>query len=210
MLLTAANGVRGTVYDLETGRRVPKVIELNEERGYLKAWFVVRQDDEHPEREEVRKNAAGEHEWYEAHGRFRFVPAELVAPKVRPDLSGASSCVLCKSVLTLPGDDLCPRCRAKERGQRNRFLVERIATPLFDQKCQECSKVATWSVADEVGVSPERHGRNLWDRGMVVGRRYYCDSHYRPARMLDAKGEVMGDCEYAGPDMVNGSPALTP
>lgn len=208
MLLKAASGVRGTVYDLETGRRIPKVIEMNEERGYLKAWFVVRQDDEHPEREVVRKDAEGNHEWYEAHGRFRFVPT-TVAPPSQPSLTGALRCSLCRSPLTLPGDDLCPRCRAKERGQRNRFVVERITTPLFDRKCLECSRVAVWSVADEVGVSPEQYNRNLWDRGMTVGRRFYCDRHYKPARLLDDKGEVVEDFAYAGPDVIGANTVST-
>lgn len=204
MLLKATDGIRGTVYDLDTGRRVPRVIDLNLESGYLKAYFVVRQDDRYPEKEEVRKDAAGNYQWYEAHGRFRFVPAP-VAPPGRTGLSGAPYCALCRSPLTLPGDDLCPRCRAGERGQRDRFLVERLATPLFDKKCAECARVAVWSVADEVGVSPERGGEYLYERGMTVGRRYYCDSHYRPARLLDPGGEVIHDFRYAGPDtLTNG------
>lgn len=199
MLLQASAGIRGTVYDLDTGRRVPKVIELNLERGYVKAWFVVRQDDAHPERERVRRNAAGEPEWYEATGRFKFVPAERQAPAARPVL-GAPACATCRSPLTLPGDDLCPRCRAKERGQRNRFLVERLTTPLLNRKCAECSRTAAWAVADEVAVTPEQTKSQLWERGMTVGRRYYCDSCYRPARLLDSKGEVIEELTYAGPD----------
>lgn len=200
MLLRATSGIRGTVYDLETGQRVPKVIDLNLERGYVKAYFVVHQNNDHPELEEIRKDANGNYEWYEAHGRFRFVPAS-VAPPSRPGLSGALSCALCRSPLTLPGDDLCPRCRAKERSQRQRFLVEKLTTPLFDRKCEKCSRVATWSVADEVEVTPEKSGKYLWERGMTVGRRYYCDSHYRPARLLDPRGEVIHDLRYAGPDV---------
>lgn len=196
MLLTATSGARGTVYDLETGRRVPKVIDLNLERGYVKAYFVVQQNDEHPEREVIWQNAAGEAEWYEAYGKFRFVPAA----KASPVQLGAEKCAKCLSPLTLPGDDLCPRCRAAERLQRNRFVVERLSTPLFDRKCAECSRVAVWSVADEVGVSPEKFGRILWERGMMVGRRFYCDRHYQPARLLDPKGEIIEDCVYAGPD----------
>lgn len=198
MLLRATDGMRGTVYDLDTGRRVPKVIELNTDRGYVRAYFVVRQDDAHPEREEIRKDSAGDYEWYEAFGRFRFVPAEVKAPKI---ILGALKCGKCSSPLTLPGDDLCPRCRAAERLQRNRFVVERLTTPLFDRRCQSCSAVASWAVADEVEVTPEVTGRVLWDRGMTVGRRYYCSHCYRPARLLDSKGEVVKDFEYAGPDL---------
>lgn len=204
MLLKATAGVRGTVYDLETGRRVPKVIDLELERGYLKAYFVVWQDDESPEKEIIRRDANGNYEWYEAHGRFRFVPLP-VAPAERPGLLGAFNCALCGSPLVLTGDDLCPRCRAAERGQRDRFLVERLSTPLFDCKCLECSRTAVWAVADEVTVSPENGERYLYDRGMTVGRRYYCDSHYKPARLLDPRGEVIHDLRYAGPDTLTRS-----
>lgn len=197
MKLKAMDGVRGVVYDLDTGRRVPKVIELDTERGYVRAYFVVVQDDVHPEREEVRKNAVGDYEWYEAYGRFRFVPAEVKMPKV---VLGAPKCMRCSSPLTLPGDDLCPRCRAADRFQRNRFVVERLTTPLFDRRCEDCSVTASWAVSDEVEVTPEVADRLLWDRGMTVGRRYYCDTHYRPARLLDPKGEVVKDFSYAGPD----------
>lgn len=204
MLLSAKAGIRGTVYDLDTGRRVPKVIDLNTERGYLRAYFVVEQNDEHPEREEIRKDAEGNYQWYEAHGRFRFVPAPVAPPK-RPGLSGAPSCLKCSSPLTLPGDELCPRCRAVEKGQKNKFLVEKLATPLLDRKCQDCTRTAVWAVADEVEVSPELSNRNLYDRGMTVGRRYYCDFHYRPARLLDPGGEVIHDLRYAGPDTLTRS-----
>lgn len=207
MLLKATDGLRGTVYDLDTGRRVPKVIELNLERGYLRAYSVVRQDDSHPEQEKIRRNNRGEAEWYEATGKFRFVPTQSLengtpSPKV---LLGAPQCVQCRSPLTLPGDDLCPRCRATDRGQRNRFLVEKLTTPLLDRKCEACTRLATWSVSDEVAVTPEQGGRALWERGMTVGRRFYCDRHYAPARLLDAKGEVIQDLRYTGPDTMTRS-----
>lgn len=200
MLLTAESGLRGRVFDLDTGRRVPKVIELNTETGYLRAYRVVVQDDRHPEREVICTNADGEQEWYEAHGRFRFVPTNnSITPPVRVVL-GAAVCSCCRSPLTLPGDDLCPPCRARERGQRNRFLVERLTTPLFNCRCLVCSRLATWSVADEVDVTPARQGQYLYERGMIVGRRYYCDVHYQPARLLDDRGEVIRELRYAGPD----------
>lgn len=198
MLLRAADGLRGTVFDLDTGRRVPKVFELNLETGYIKAWFVVEQDDQHPEQEKLQRNSSGEARWYEAHGRFRFVPAPAAAPQ-RQIAVGAPRCALCSSPLTLPGDDLCPRCRAGERSQKNRFLVERLVTPLLDRKCFGCSRLAVWSVSDEVTVSPEQHNRALWSRGMTVGRTWWCDFCYKPGRLLDDKGEVVEQFRYTGP-----------
>lgn len=191
--------MRGTVWDLDTGRRVPKVVELDVERGYVRAFAVVVQNDARPDREVVRKDALGRPVWYEATGRFKFVPADAVVIFPRTVL-GAPQCIRCGTPLTLPGEELCPRCWAADRGQRNRFLVERLTTPLLDVRCEKCSRPASWSVADEVVVSPEQHNQRLWDRGMTVGRRYYCDLHYRPARMLDRKGEVVEEFNYAGPD----------
>jgi hypothetical protein len=200
MLLKATDGIRGAVWDIDTGRRVPKVIELDTERGYLKAYFVVKQDDCHPEREVERRNFLGEAEWYEAYGRFKFVPEERKTISTKT-VMGAFVCARCPSTLTLPGDELCPHCRAEERGQRNRFAIERLTTPLFNRRCESCSRLATFSVADEVDVTPLQKDRYLYERGMTVGRRYYCSQHYRPARLLDSKGEVVKDFRYAGPDV---------
>lgn len=201
MILNANDGIRGRVYDLDTGKRVPKVIELNTATGYLKAYRVVKQDDDHPESEVIQMGMNGGLQWYEAHGRFKFVPEETTAATGRI-VMGAPACAMCRSVLTLPGDDLCPRCRAAERGQRNRFMVEKLTTPLFNRQCENCSRTAVWSVADEVDVTPQRKDRWLYERGMTVGRRYYCDRCYQPARLLDAKGEIVKDCDYAGPDIL--------
>ena len=209
MLVQAVHGARGTVYDLDTGKRVPKVIELNLETGYVRAYFVVEQNDANPSRESIRRNLSGEFEWYEAYGKFKFVPdpRSSIVPENHAKSSpcvmmGAPKCACCSNSLTLPGDDLCPRCRARDRGQRNLFLVERLPTPLLDCKCNHCSRLAVWAVADEVEVTPAVSNKYLWERGMTVGRRYYCDSHYKPARLLDAQGEVITDFNYAGPDIL--------
>ena len=119
---------------------------------------------------------------------------------------GAPVCARCRSPLTLPGDDLCPRCRAQDRLQSNRFVVERLTTPLLDRRCESCSRLAIWSVADEVEVTPEVNRRYLYERGMTVGRRYYCNRCYQPARLLDSKGEVVRDFRYAGPDVLAEQP----
>ena len=205
MLLKATDGLRGTVYDLDTNRRVPKVIELNEELGYVKAYRVVEQDDEHPEREQISRDDAGEPEWYEAAGRFKFMPATRREASRRITL-GAPRCARCRSPLTLPGGELCPRCKAADMGQRNRFIIEKLATPLFDCKCEVCSKLAVWSVADEVEVTPIKSGGYLWDQGMTVGRRFFCNDHYEPGRLLDHRGDVIMDFRYAGPDTFRRDP----
>lgn len=139
---------------------------------------------------------------------------KITLPKI---VMGAEYCSLCNSPLTLPGDDLCPPCRAKERGQKNKLLVERIVNPLLDRKCCQCSRLASWSVSDEVAVTPQmtagslmpvgrnqqgklvfRKGKVLYDRGYTVGRRYFCSWHYRPPRLLDSKGELVSTWDEAG------------
>jgi hypothetical protein len=141
---------------------------------------------------------------YKAKGRFKIarIPLEpttqtdrtLHARSVR-DSTGALNCARCSSPLTLPGEDLCAACWAQDRGQRHRMKVERITVPMFDKKCEKCSRLASWSVGDEVEVSPESGrclGRAvLFTRGSTVGRHYFCDFHYRQPRLLDRTGEVV-------------------
>jgi hypothetical protein len=209
--LYAEQGFRGTVIDLETGRRVPKVIWLDETAGELEAY---RTDSDG----RYVRDVNGDYETYRAKGKFKFVPQEasgcggsaaVRVSRTSTALIGAPSCVRCRSPLTLPGDDLCPACRARDRGQKHPMRAERLASPLLDRPCQAkgCGRLAEWAVADEVGVSPEAvtrplllpDGRTLkrplYERGATVGRRYYCSFHYRPPRILDAKGEVIQDLD---------------
>jgi hypothetical protein len=206
MLLHVQSGFRGTVIDLDTGKKVPKVIWLNTDTGELEAYQVNALGEEIPD-------LNGNFLTYRAKGRFRFIPREDKGRKGHLKITmGAPRCALCPSPLTLPGDDLCVACRAKERGQRNRMKVERIQNPLLDRKCCKCSRLATWAVSDEVDVTPElgskpsgvwgdRKGKVLYLRGAMVGRRYYCASCYTPPRLLDPRGEVIQDLDTdARPD----------
>jgi hypothetical protein len=197
MLLEARKGQKGRVVDLDSGREVPKVKWLNTDQGVLEAYQL-------DEKGRYIRDEDGEYVTYVARGRFAFVPRG--APSHQPDLGlGASRCARCPSVLTLPGDDLCPTCRARERGQRHSMRVERLVNPLLDIKCLSCSRLAEFIVADEVLVSPtvsvaDRLGRLTgrkvtWERGMTVGRRAYCSWCFKAPRLLDAKGEVIGDVE---------------
>lgn len=230
MKMHVTQGYRGTVVDLETGRRVPKVIWLDMDPvsgwGELEAYKTDG-------RGEFVTDINGDYITYRAKGRFQFCP---VVKGGVPDTTGqtngggkshagvvmgAPACALCGSALTLRGDDLCAPCRAKDRGQRNRMKVERITSPLLDRRCQHkgCSRTATWSVSDEVEVTPQviqatdtkvngllslissreplRGRRLLFDRGATVGRHYYCSWHFKPPRILDSKGEVIEDIEEA-------------
>lgn len=190
MILDSKSGLRGRVFDLETGKRVPKVRYLNTDTGYLEAYRVN-------DREEIVHDALGKPQWYAATGRFVF--REECVPE-RPSVKlGASKCSLCPSTLTLLGDDLCPACKAKDRGQKNPMKVTKLTTPLLDSHCH-CGRVAVWSVADEVTVTPQQHKGKLYSRGATVGRRFYCDRHYQPPLLLDSKGEIMQELEAIRPE----------
>ena len=202
MILDANNKIRGRVVDLDTGKDVRKVIRLNTDTGYIKAYKVDATG-------EIERDAAGDYIYYEAIGRFKFIPSDK--PIVKGIVLGAAKCELCPSVMTLPGDTLCVACRAKERGQRNQMKCERIDGVELGRKCERCSQDACWAVGDEVAVTPaqsairiERRGRRgrrvvvpagvgtqQWVRGQMVGRRFYCSKHYQPPALLDSKGEVI-------------------
>ncbi len=189
MILDSKTG-NGRVVDLDTGLTIRHIIRLNISEGYLEAYRTDSCGN-------VLKNAKGEKLFYAAKGRFQYIPNPPKA--VKKVVVGAERCAKCSSPLTLPGDDLCVSCRAIERGQRNKMSIERLTTPFLDTYCQ-CGKLAVYSVADEVEVSPQLYQRRFFGRGATVGRRYYCERHYQPAKLLDAKGEVIQDLETIRPE----------
>lgn len=226
MLLHVEQGARGRVFDLDTSREVPKIISLDFSQcaptvlthgsGASKTVYdglgIVEAYRVGPDGREQGEETPDGWRWhtYRARGRFRWVPAEAPKP-VAKLIMGAPKCAKCGSELTLRGDDLCPPCRAVDRGQRHKMRAERVDDPFAAHKCEQCSRQATWTVSDEVETTPLVTGvkelvvrgrtvlvtarssrrRFAWDRAAVVDRRYYCDRHFQPPRLLDAKGEVM-------------------
>lgn len=233
MLRHARQGHRGVILDLDTNMRVPKVISFDEEKGELEAYQTmpngeIAQDTQgnfltyrakgrfrFVSAEQVRRDGAGSHlaappviaHLAKLSSMPRKAPGSLKEP--RRIKMGAPACVKCRSPLTLPGEDLCAPCKAKDRGQRHTMKVERLVNPLLDCPCsvRGCSRLATWSVGDEVDVTPvvgvhlfpdgQRH-RVLYLRGATVGRRFYCQRHWQPPRLLDAKGEIIQEFEDGG------------
>lgn len=196
MWLHAEQGFRGTVVDLDTGQPVRKVLRIKDTMDELEAVAVDGAGN-------AVKNAVGDEKTYRAVGRFRFVPRPGNAtPKV---LLGAPACTKCGSVLTLPGDDLCSACKAKDRGQRHKMTAERVSNLLLPRKCEQCSRQAVWSVSDEVNTTPEAGGKLTirgrkfrgvyYARAAVVGRRWFCEWHFKPPRLLDARGEVVQEIQ---------------
>ncbi len=209
MRLHCSQGYRGKIIDLDTKLPIPKVIWLDEEAGELEAFQVDNNGK--------TKRQGTDLLTYRAKGRFKFIPTQQPETPNNNPLSvntkggkivmGAPACAKCKSPLTLPGDDLCPICRSVERGKK--IVVERITTPLLNRKCARCSALACWSVSDEMEVTPavgrnpyKRWGKGkvLFDRGKTVGIRFYCSKHYQPPRLLDAKGEIIGNVSATHPD----------
>lgn len=201
--LSAGNGVRGQVIDLDTGAPIPKPITLTYDpvtgSGTIKAYQCNHNGS-------IKTNAGGDFLTYTAGGRFKFISAgEPIPPKCAPE--GAPRCK-CGSRLTLPGDDLCAACRAKERGQRHKMCAEKVERNyLITRKCELCSRAAEWGVSDEVEASPERGPAllglplavqpktMLFKRVACVKRRWYCSTHFKPPRLLDPRGEVIKDIE---------------
>lgn len=188
MLLQAKDGIRGKVIDLDTGMEVPKVISLNMETGELTAYRVDALG-------RTMTGADGGRLTYTAVGRFKFVPRGRAAPDGPRVRLGAAACARCKSPLTLPGDELCPMCNAKDRSYA-RLVNQFAARPgafLLGQLCQHpgCSRPATHRTTVEVEVSGAVHNRYVYERGMTVGAGAWCAWHYQAPKLLDAKGEVV-------------------
>lgn len=186
--------VKARVFDLETGRNLKGVIWVDEEAGMAESYAL----DSSGCRVPVLDKDGNQH--WKTHilkGRFKLIFGHQERPNFNRLIS-APSCALCRSPLVLSGDELCPACKAKDRGKP--FKCE-PCNPLDQHRCEKCSRAATWSVADEVEVSPQRalvskagkipNGVYLFRRRAVVGRKYYCASHFQGPRLLDHRGEVM-------------------
>lgn len=192
MILNAADGIKGKVVDLDTGRVVRGVKLLNTDTGYLEAYHVDANG-------KPKRDAGGRLlPTYQAVGRFRFEPADGNRMPVKlPVQLGADRCAKCGSSRTLLGDDLCPTCRAVERGQKHRMRAEPLTNPLEDHSCHECTRRASWCVSDEVAVTPQAgkfaSASALFERVQVVDRRWYCSWHFKPPRLLDARGEEIAE-----------------
>lgn len=213
MRLHASQGMRGKVIDLDTGLPVPKVIWLDVDTGELEAFQLDAKGNTIPD---LNGNLAT----FKAKGRFKLIPK--VVPTATP-LLGAPQCVKCSSKLTLPGEELCPTCKAKDRGQKHKMQVTELDV-LTPHKCEKCSLQANWAVADEVGVTPQvnsntiqrrqvvdketgrtstilmvvptgKPGKTFYEQGVTVGRRFYCNKHYALPRLVDAKGEIITELE---------------
>jgi hypothetical protein len=202
MILHSQQGIRGEVLDLDTGLKVPKVIWLDTEKMELEAFQVDASGKE-------IKDTNGDLLTYRARGRFKFVPRfkEDTASRTRI-VMGAPNCAKCGSPLTLQGQDLCAICNARDKSYPGFKGVNKLVTPILDRPCdvKGCGRLAEYQVSDEVPATPavtkpvnvNGFKASLWDRGAMVGVRYYCSWHFKPPRILDAKGEVVQELEDAG------------
>ena len=120
---------------------------------------------------------------------------------------GAPFCALCKSPLTLPGEDLCTVCKAKDsaylRMLNHLDSLRSLPTLPGAGSCAHrgCNRPGVYAVGHEVIVSPivsrtATFGLRLFKRGATVGRLYFCPWHWTPPLLLDKKGEVIEKQEH--------------
>lgn len=186
-----AEDFTGTVTDLDTGERVRCVSAVDVEAGLIEVYKTA------PNGKVLRDTANGKPIVELGRGRFRadLRPRKRLPGKRAPKI-GAPACSKCPSRMTLPGDDLCPVCRAREQGRTVGVKPLSVEDMFRAKPCDNgCGREATWSVGDEVSATPELGmlgGRpTLFLRGATVARRWYCSWCYQPPRLLDAKGEVV-------------------
>lgn len=189
------------VFDLDTKQYLKGVLWVDAEQGLVEAHHVDSNG-----KMVLTLDTDGVTAWKTdlLRGRFKLVPARAEDEPKKRDYSkllGADKCGRCGSSMTLRGDELCLACKARDRGKP---LDVKQCDPFELHKCERCSRDATWSVSDEVEVSAQRGkisgkrikaGTYLFDRGMTVGRRYFCQWHYSGPRLLDHRGEVMATIE---------------
>src|SRR5262245_21730068 len=107
MKLHAAQGFRGLVIDRDTGNPVRRVLWVDLEAGLLEAYQVDGRGD-------IRKDAGATRLPYPARGRSRGARGEGGRAPAAVWRAGPPACTRCQSPLTLPGDDLCVACRARD------------------------------------------------------------------------------------------------
>jgi hypothetical protein len=161
MILRAKDGIRGRLFDLDTGKEVPKVTWVNLETGQLEAYVVDAAGN-------IQKWANGENKIYWATGKFKFVPAQsaLVSkpPEIDPDPPPPRKTKYDRIVVPMLSD----RCEA-----------------------YACNRVADWAVSDEIALPPLIKDGKRYARAKVVDRHWWCDKHFKPPRILDEKGDVV-------------------
>lgn len=203
-------GIR--VWDTDTGEEVRKVVWIDWDPvtgiGELLAYFV---GPDGKEVGSVEQDGKLYFKTYTAKGRFRIgqgAPGGASGNGGAADLGslvGRSSCALCPSPLTLAGDDLCAKCRARERGQKNRLGLDPGDDPTRPHKCCRCSRQAVHQVGDEVEASPVvlpagrfrqfGYAKVAYGRAATVGRRWYCEFCYLGPRILDPNGEIIREID---------------
>lgn len=172
MIFRATDGIRGKLWDLDTGRVIPKVIWFDDATGTFEAYRVDGNGD-------IRHDPAdGAPLVWLGRGNLKFVQEDKPLALNKPGLP--EGCV--------------------RQWQQVKVRRERLETYLLDADCDHyaCLLPAEYSVSDEVPLPPVFARGKWWARGKTVNVRYYCARHYEPPRVLDARGEVVSTWEEAG------------
>lgn len=162
IVLDAKSGVRGRLIDLDAGRDI------------LYVRRAVLPDD---------PSQLGE---YEA---FRVGPDGDIAKENGKPLTYTGRCRMRFEPAAIANKT--PVEPVTHRPVRQKF--EKITVPVLGLNCQHyaCNRTAAWTVSDEVPTAPVQSGSKWFGTAKLIGRRFYCDWHYRPPRIIDTKGEVM-------------------
>ncbi len=174
MIFRASAGIRGKLWDLDTGKVIPRVVWFDDATGTFEAYRV------------------------DGNGDIRCDP-EDGAPLVW--LGRGNLKFIQEPTATLVSTPRLPE-GCWEQGQKvvTRVKHERLSVPLLDADCEHyaCLLPAEYSVGDEIPMPPVFSKGKWWGRGRMVNVRYYCAKHYEPPRIVDARGEVVSVCEEAG------------
>lgn len=175
MRLDAKSGVRGVLINRDTGQRITHV-----------RWAEI---PDNPEQ-------SGEYEAFRIDpelAKARGIPLVSILYRGRCRMQFTSATILeNKPVIHLapstPLDEI--RHEVLKGGEvKVTSIIYLPGMPIPECEERLCHRPATWSVATERIVEPERgeDGR-LYERAVTVLTRVYCDRHYRPPVQISQRG----------------------
>jgi len=167
-IIDAKSGVAGVLVDLATGQPIRKAFWANLATGEYKAW-----------RTDPDGRIVSPPEVVAGRTQLKWLPTRPATPKTPPAADPDAPPVQAPTLLA---------------GRR------RVGRPLglMNVPCDQrtCSRWAVWQVADELDKPAlVVAGVKQYEQADLLNVRYYCDWHYQPPRLFDAKGEIIKEHE---------------
>ncbi len=182
MFLHVNDGIRGKLYDLDTGKQILKVIWADLDSGLLCAY----QTDDNAK---VKKDQQGNYLTYTAHARLRWVPlparqgpvVERCENTGKPAGEAPCPCRACRKYLELPVG------RVKKSHRKLPYWL------LTDHPCEHygCGKLAEWVVSDEVELPAQEDNGRFYGRAKTIAIHYWCSKHFQAPKVLDTGLEIV-------------------